>query len=93
MHETFDFYIGKKIAFDSLTRRLVEFKYVRQDHVGAAGSLRLKRPADAVLECPGWICQKSPPGIAQIRDGLPGLETIFCIDGVPPGNVQFHEVT
>ena len=42
MFETFDFYIGKTVSFDSLTRRLVEFKYVRQEHVGAAGEFSLR---------------------------------------------------
>jgi len=28
--------------------------------------------------------------IAQIRDALPELETIFCIDGTPPGTEDFH---
>jgi acetyl-CoA synthetase len=30
--------------------------------------------------------------IAQIRDALPDLETIFCIDGAPPGTEDFHSV-
>ena len=28
--------------------------------------------------------------IAQIRAALPALETIFCIDGAPPGSEDFH---
>ncbi len=42
MFETFDFYIGKRVVFESLLKRLVDFKYVRQDKVGAPGEFSLR---------------------------------------------------
>ena len=42
MFETFDFYVGKTVPFDPLTRRLVEFKYVRQERVSAPGEFSLR---------------------------------------------------
>ncbi len=42
MFEAFDFYVGKKIPFDSLTRQLVDFKYVRHDRVSASGEFSLR---------------------------------------------------
>ncbi len=33
---------------------------------------------------------RSMDKIAQIRDSLPALETVYCIDGSPAGTVDFH---
>ena len=42
MFETFDFYVGKTVPFDALTRRLVDFKYTRQERVSAPGEFSLR---------------------------------------------------
>ena len=42
MFETLEFYPGKEISFDSLLKRLVDFKYSRQDRVSAPGEFALR---------------------------------------------------
>jgi transcription-repair coupling factor (superfamily II helicase) len=42
MFETLDFYVGKEMPFELLTRRLVEFKYARHDRVSGPGEFSLR---------------------------------------------------
>ena len=37
MFETLDFYPGKDIPFEALLKRLVDFKYTRQEQVSSPG--------------------------------------------------------